>query len=296
MPIDARIMSGWPGMVGASADFSTKSSTRPSSATLRTPSSRDWSFGTGKQAIVKSAWFSRWRGDHLGVVHLVDVVASEDQGIARGGLLDRVDVLVDRVGGPLIPLVAEALLRRDHLDVFVEFAAQELPTLVDVPVQADGLVLGQDQDLAKVGVQAIREREVDDPVDPAEGDRRLGPVTRQGFEARPPPPGEDDGQYIAEHLTTSSLDLSVIAVIYAQSRCRKRWCSLQIDPLYPAIAIQGPDGAKGLSPPALFSDTNPSNLLDNSRISHRQNFLRFHIAHSHDNDTLLISLPEDPPQ
>ena len=120
--------------------------------------------------------------DHLGIIHLVDVVAGQDQGVARGGLLDRVDVLVDRVGGPLVPVVGDPLLGRDHLDVLVQLAGEELPALVDVPVQAHRLVLGEDQDLAEVGVDAIREGEVDDPVDPAERDGRLGPVAGQGLQ------------------------------------------------------------------------------------------------------------------
>ena len=83
-------------------------------------------------------------------------------------------------------MLGDPLLGRDHLDVLAELAAEELPALVDVPVQADGLVLGQHEDLAEVGVDAVREGEVDDPVDPAERDRRLGPVARQRLQARSP--------------------------------------------------------------------------------------------------------------
>ena len=50
---------------------------------------------------------------------------------------------------------------------------------VEVPVQAVGLVLGQHQDLANVGVDAVREGEIDDPVNAAERDRRLGTVPGQ---------------------------------------------------------------------------------------------------------------------
>ena len=129
--------------------------------------------------------------------------------VSRGrGLLDRVDVLVDRVGRPLVPVLGDPLLRRDHLDVLVELAAEELPALVDVPVQADGLVLRQDEDLAEVGVDAVGQREVDDPVDPAEGDGRLGPVARQGFQPGPPPPGQDDGQNVTMHQATSAPSMS----------------------------------------------------------------------------------------
>ena len=137
--------------------------------------------------------------DHPRIVHLVDMIARQDDRVAGGRLLDRVDVLVDGVGRPLVPHLGDPLLGRDHLDVFPQLAAEELPPHVDVPVQAGGLVLGQHQDLAEVGIDAIREGEVDDPVDPAEGDRGLGPVPREGLEAGPPASRQDDRQDVAIH-------------------------------------------------------------------------------------------------
>ena len=149
--------------------------------------------------MVRSAWLLAVEGDHGGVIHLVDVVAGQDQGVARGGLLDRVDVLIDGVGGALVPVLGDALLGRDDLDVLVQLAAEEAPALVDVAGQADGLVLGQDEDLADVGVDAIGEGEVDDAIDPAEGDGGLGAVARQGLQARPAPPRQDDRQHVSVH-------------------------------------------------------------------------------------------------
>ena len=139
--------------------------------------------------------------DHGGVVHLVDVVAGEDQGVAGAGLLDRVDVLVDGVGRPLVPVLGDPLLRRDDLDVLVELAAEEPPALVDVAVQADGLVLGQDEDLAEVAVDAVGEGEVDDAVDAAERDGGLGSIAGQGFEPGPSTAGQHDRQDISQHRT-----------------------------------------------------------------------------------------------
>ena len=113
-------------------------------------------------------------------------------------LLDRVDVLVDRVGGALIPSsLGDPLLGRDDLDILIELAAEELPPLVDVPAQAHGLVLRQDEHPADVRVDAVGQGEVDDPVDPAERDGGLGAVAGQRLQARPPAPGQDDGQHVA---------------------------------------------------------------------------------------------------
>ncbi len=84
--------------------------------------------------------------DQLGVVHLVDVVAGEDHDVLRPLFLDGVDVLVDGVGGALIPVLVDALLRRDDLDELAQFAAEiGLPAEVDVPVEAHRLVLGEDE-------------------------------------------------------------------------------------------------------------------------------------------------------
>ena len=120
--------------------------------------------------------------------------------MSRGcGLLDRVDVLIDGVGRALIPVLGDPLLGRDDLDVLVQLAREEPPALVDVAGEAHGLVLGQDEDLADVAVDAVRQREVDDPIDPAERDGRLGPIARERLQPGPPAPGQDDRQDVSQH-------------------------------------------------------------------------------------------------
>ena len=57
---------------------------------------------------------------HLLVVHLVDVIAGEHDDVARVLADDRVEVLVHRVGGALVPVLADALLRRQDLDELAE--------------------------------------------------------------------------------------------------------------------------------------------------------------------------------
>ena len=164
-------MSGWPGIEGGSLGFSRKLDTRPDVVDVHHAELGRLQPGHGDAGDREIGLVLAVERDHLGIVHLVDMIAGEDQRVARGGLLDRVDVLIDRVGGALVPVLGDPLLGRDHLDVLVELAGEELPPLVDVPVQAHGLVLGEDEDLAEVGVDAVREREVDDPVDA----RRTGP-------------------------------------------------------------------------------------------------------------------------
>ncbi len=51
------------------------------------------------------------------------------------------------------------------------------PSAVDMPVERKSLVLGQDEDFAEARVNAVRKRNVDDPVVSAKGHRRLGAVS-----------------------------------------------------------------------------------------------------------------------
>jgi hypothetical protein len=61
-----------------------------------------------------------------------------------------------------------------------------------MPLQAEGLVLGQDQDVELPAVQAVGQGEVDDPVHPAERDGRLGPVPSERVQPGAPATGEQD--------------------------------------------------------------------------------------------------------
>ena len=130
--------------------------------------------------------------DELHVVHLVDVVAGQDDDVGGPLFLDGVDVLVDGVGGALVPMLVDPLLRRHDVDELAQLAGEvALPADVDVPVEAAGLVLGEDQRLADVAVEAIGEREVDDAIDAAEGHGRLGAVAGQRFQPRPLAAGQN---------------------------------------------------------------------------------------------------------
>ena len=54
--------------------------------------------------------------DHARDVHAVDVIAAEDRHHVRVGLLDEVDVLVDRVRRALVPGLAGGAHLRRHRD------------------------------------------------------------------------------------------------------------------------------------------------------------------------------------
>ena len=115
---------------------------------------------------------------HLSVVHLVDVVAGKNDDVVGALAADGIDVLVDGVGGAQVPVGGDAHLRRKNFDEFAE-PHQRRPTLADVAVQAERLVLREDEDAAQVAVDAIGERDVDDAVDAAKGNGGFGAVARQ---------------------------------------------------------------------------------------------------------------------
>jgi hypothetical protein len=96
---------------------------------------------------------------------------------------DGINVLVNRVGRALVPLLADPLHGRQHFDELSYFAAQNVPALAHVPVKGERFVLSQNVNPAQVGVEAVGESDVDDAVNAAESDRRLGPVAGKGIEA-----------------------------------------------------------------------------------------------------------------
>ena len=63
--------------------------------------------------------------DQVAVIHFVDVVAGQDHDVLRPLFFERVDVLVNGVGGALIPVLVDPLLRRHDVDEFAQLAAQK---------------------------------------------------------------------------------------------------------------------------------------------------------------------------
>jgi hypothetical protein len=112
---------------------------------------------------------------HLAVVHLVDVVAGEDDDVRGAQAVEDVEVLEDGVGGAAVPvLLVDALLGGEEVDELAHLAAQEAPAALQVAQEAVRLVLGEHGDLAKAGVDGVRQGEVDDAELAAEVDGWLG--------------------------------------------------------------------------------------------------------------------------
>ena len=133
---------------------------------------------------------------HRLVVHLVDVIAGEQDDEAGGVALDDVDVLVDGVGGAGIPAAdafAHALAGGEDVEAFVALGAEEVPAALEVPDEAVGLVLGGDADAADAGIERVAEGEVDDAAFAAEIDGGFGAIVGQFLQARAAAAGQDVG-------------------------------------------------------------------------------------------------------
>ena len=71
-------------------------------------------------------------GYHRAIVHLVDMIAGQDQHIFGIMYTDDIQILVHRIGGAFVPSLVNALLRRQQLDKLTELAAQESPAFLYV--------------------------------------------------------------------------------------------------------------------------------------------------------------------
>jgi len=143
---------------------------------------------------------------HESVVHLVNVVAGEDEDILWFFGADGVDVLVDGIGSALVPGLGDALHRREDLDEFAELVGDDrAPALPDMAVEGERFVLGEDVDVAEVGVDAVGESDVDDAVLAGEGYGRLGAIAGEWEEAVAGTTGKQDAKRISHRSNTPAL-------------------------------------------------------------------------------------------
>ena len=126
---------------------------------------------------------------HQLIIHLVDVIARQDDHIFGSVALDDVDILEHRVGGAFIPLeLGHALRGGQDVEALVAFGPQEVPAALQVADQRMRLVLGRDADAADARIDRVGQREVDDPRLAAEIDRGLGAACRSARCRRLPRP------------------------------------------------------------------------------------------------------------
>ena len=112
--------------------------------------------------------------EHHLVVHLIDVVSGENQDVIRMIRVDVLDVLVDCIGRAGIPVTAFCTLigreQRHAADRAIQIPRNSDS---DMRIETQGLVLGQYAHCVHAGIDAIAQREVNDTILPAEGNRRF---------------------------------------------------------------------------------------------------------------------------
>ena len=133
--------------------------------------------------------------DHHRVIHLVDVIAREDQNQVGTVLLDGIDILIDGIRSAPVPAFANTLLGGEDVNEFIQFAAEKAPAEVDVPIEAGRLVLGQNQDPPQATVDAVRQRKVDNSIRCTERNGGLGPFPGERFQSRSLASGQNQRQH-----------------------------------------------------------------------------------------------------
>ena len=124
------------------------------------------------------------RSEHVLEVHAVELIAGEDQHVVDAGLLDVAEVLPHGVGRALIPVgVVERLLGGQDLD---EAAVEGIEGVgrADVAVQADRVELREHVEAVQPAVDAVRQRDVDQPILAGHRHRRLRAVLGQRIQPR----------------------------------------------------------------------------------------------------------------
>ncbi len=134
--------------------------------------------------------------EHLLIIHFVNVVAGKNED--EIGLLgaDGIDVLIDGVGGALIPVLRDAHLRSENFDE-IAVAHQQRPAAAHVAIEAESFVLGENEDAAQIAIQAIGESDVNDAVDAAEGNGGFGAIAGERPKAFALATGQQDRKCVA---------------------------------------------------------------------------------------------------
>ena len=94
---------------------------------------------------------------HDFVVHLVDVIARQDDHVFGIGAGNDVDVLIHRVRGSQVPLrFRKTLAGRQDVEALIALGPEKIPTALQVPDQGMGLVLSRDTDVAYARIESVR--------------------------------------------------------------------------------------------------------------------------------------------
>jgi hypothetical protein len=124
-------------------------------------------------------------GDHLSIVHFINVIPREDQDQVGPFHLQGVNVLKNGIGCPLIPVLINPLLGGNGLDEFPQRGGKDIPSQLDVTVEGGRFILGEGKDTADARIEAVGEGKVNDPINSTERNSRFGSITSERIESFP---------------------------------------------------------------------------------------------------------------
>ena len=150
---------------------------------------------------------------HLLIIHLIDVVAGENEHIVWVIELDKADILIDGVGGALVPGALVPLLHIGGQDMDAPVRPVQVPGLSvsNVAVELQRLILGKHSHRVDAGVNAVAQGEIDDAEFSPEGDGWLCHPGRQGPQAASLAACQQHGDafflHLIEHLSRFEVKL-----------------------------------------------------------------------------------------
>ncbi len=211
-------------MPGIGFGFSGFSSKRDDAALFVDRHDTEFAGGLGKRHLKAADRHVRdslyVKGEKRAVVHLVNVIAGQDQHEAWIVCANDVEVLVDGVRGAAVPLTTDSLRSGQDFDEFSRSSArlEPGPAVQQMPDQRMRLVLGQYANAPDARVDAVRQREIDDAELAAEMEAWLGAPGRQVMQPRALPASENQGQRLAGQATDKSCFFLEFYVIHLATR------------------------------------------------------------------------------
>jgi hypothetical protein len=134
------------------------------------------------------------RGEHFSKVHAIELVATENEVVVVGPLKEIAEILTDGIRSSLVPFsTAGGLLGREDVHE-VPPKLVEFVSVADVAIERLTVELGENVDLANVGIQAVADGDIDQSVLAGQRDGGLGALVREGEKARALSSAHNDGE------------------------------------------------------------------------------------------------------
>ena len=147
--------------------------------------------------------------DYTPQIHLVELVAGKNDDVLHIGIRqEMLDALPNRIGGSLKPVrIVRSLFGGKDID---ESAAEhvELVSLNDVLIERCRVELSKDKNFIDLRVQAVADRNIDEPVLPAQRDRRFASELGERIQALALSAAQDHSHYV---LHVDSLKKPIIS-------------------------------------------------------------------------------------